>query len=482
MMLKRLRIQLTLLYLLAAAGLVFVIGAGSYYLLQRFTLNTTDLAMQYKMATLFDANAIPLPPELAKVRQIWLAQNPSHPSSGNINGPQNASNSTLGQSEDPQEIEGDSDDDDGRAASEQNLAGSVESEGGSEEDSYDARLAPIFVLPLNNQGGLISNPNPAPLPIAEDDGARSAAEAKGFDWRTFLLADGTRVRLLTYRTGSATGPAYFQVGRLLSDQDRMLAQFFTGLLLLGGFSIILLGVGSWWLSGRSLGPAQKAWEQQHAFVSNASHELRTPLTLIRATAEVGLRGRPGVEQQEILEDVVAETDYMNRLVDDLLMLSRLDSHRLELSRQAVSLPNLLAEVQRQMDKVAAEKGVEISHGEVQGSAWADPLRLRQVLLILLDNALRYTPQGGGIRLETKPAGKTQQIRVTDTGIGIPEKDLPHVFERFYQGSRPGISETRSNGLGLSIAKGLVEAQGGTIQVESQEGKGTCVILSMKTAS
>ena len=479
-MLRRLRFQLTLLYLLAALGLVFGIGAGSYYLLQHYFLSATDLAMQYKMATLFDANAFPLPPELARAKQTWLAQNSSYNSQGETNGVQPSPNPALAQPVESQEMEEDAGEDGFQAVAPQAHSGSGESEGGSAEDAYDARLATIFVLPLDKQGGLITNPNPAPLPISEDESAWSSAEVKGFDWRTSRLPDGIRVRLLTYRTSSPAGPAYFQVGRLLSDQDPVVAQFFTGLLLLGGLSVVFLGVGSWWLSGRSLGPAQKAWEQQQTFVSNASHELRTPLTLIRATAEVGLRGDPGQEEVEILEDVVAEADYMNRLVDDLLTLSRLDSHRLQLSRQAVSIPDLLSEVQRQMEKVAAEKGVELSPGQIQGSAWADPLRLRQVLLILLDNALRYTPQGGSIQLETRSEGKFLQIRVVDSGIGIPEGDLPHLFERFYQVSRPGINEMRSNGLGLSIAEGLVEAQGGTIKIESQEGKGTCVVLSMKS--
>jgi signal transduction histidine kinase len=108
----------------------------------------------------------------------------------------------------------------------------------------------------------------------------------------------------------------------------------------------------------------------------------------------------------------------------------------------------------------------------------DPTRLRQALLILVDNALRYTPTGGTVRLETRDLGRQWQILVSDTGYGIPARDLPHIFDRFYQVSRPEVDDNRSNGLGLSIAKGLMEAQGGSISIESREGAGTLAILSM----
>ena len=214
------------------------------------------------------------------------------------------------------------------------------------------------------------------------------------------------------------------------------------------------------------------------FVSNASHELRTPLTLINATADVGLRQHPGASQQEALQDIRQECDYMNRLVDDLLLLSRMDTHRLKLSLEPIELKPLLAEVKSQAVKLAVDRGVEMVEGHVQGSVLGDPTCLRQTLLILLDNALRYTPSGGTVRLETRADGKQWQILVSDTGYGIPAQDLPHVFDRFYQVSRSGVDDNRSNGLGLSIAKGLMEAQGGSISIDSQEGSGTLAILSM----
>jgi signal transduction histidine kinase len=496
-MLSRLRWQLTLLYLLVAAGLVILIGGGSYALVLNYFRNSTDLALAYKMAGLFETYDLPLPTELAQAQNNWNVNNLNLDISRFLSSsPRSVANlsptaypiptphTVVNQSSSEAEDGGGSDD--GESGEKAPAASSAitpasgaahETEASHSEDPYDARLAPIFVLPLNDAGQLISNPNPAPLPVQQNQAAWEAALKNGSDWRTLRLDNGTHVRLLTYRTDSQTGPAVLQIGRLLSDQDRVSSQLFSGLAVLGGLSVLLLGAGSWWLSGRTMGPAQRAWDQQQQFVSNASHELRTPLTLLRATAEYGLRENRAKLKTESLEDILDETDYMSKLVDDLLLLSRLDAHRLKLAREPIRLADLLGEVGRQIEKVAIDKGVQIELGDVQGAVWGDPTRLRQVLLILLDNALRHTPPGGTIRMETGFRGRLRQIVVSDNGEGIPSKHLAHVFERFYQVD-PGSDENRSSGLGLSIAKALVEAQGGIIRVESQVGKGTWFSIAL----
>jgi signal transduction histidine kinase len=504
-MLKRLRWQLTLLYLLAAMSLVTLVGGGAYWLILHYFQVTTDLALEYKMAGEFRNYGIALPSELAVAEQVWL-QNYAHQSTGLpaqaltviptstvVSNPAialSAGNPTQAlASRVPQPASGVHSDEEGEdegsqprpviipsqamtQTSDVKPGEEAESPERSIEDSYDARLAPIFVMPLNAIGELAAGVQTSPAPIAQNGEARSVALATGSDLRTVTLSDGTRVRLLTYRTMGKNAPALVQAGRLLVDQDRVLSQLLTGLLLLGGTITLLLGVTSWWLAGRSLGPTQKAWDQQQAFISNASHELRTPLTLIRATAEYGLRSNPESQQKGVLEDVLHESDYMNRLVDDLLLLSRLDTHRLQLKREVVPLASLLEETGRLVEKLAREKDIQLVVQPTQGAIWGDPIRIRQVLLILLDNALRFTPNGGIIRLDVHPQAELWQITVSDTGSGIPSEHLPHLFERFYSVNPSGEEEERSNGLGLSIAKGLVEAQGGSIFLESQVGKGT----------
>jgi len=296
------------------------------------------------------------------------------------------------------------------------------------------------------------------------------------------LPDGRRVRLLTYHAAVPGGPELLQVGRLLHDQEEILNRFLLSLLALSGLSIVLLGIGSWRLSGRSLGPAQRAWDQQQAFISNASHELRTPLTLMRANAEYALRDITEAERQASLRDILQESDYMSRLVDDLLLLSRLDSQRLKLNREIVDLPTLLEEACRQAGKLAEGKDIHILVAQVEGKVWGDSLRLRQVLLILLDNAVRFTPAGGAIRLEAYQQGKQCQLCVIDSGRGVPPEHLPHIFERFYQVPGTAGEGARSNGLGLSIAKALIEAQGGAIALHSQVGQGTQAIISLPSVA
>jgi signal transduction histidine kinase len=469
-MLTRLRLQLTLLYLLVAMSLVALTGIGSYSLIKYFVLKEADLALQYKMASQFRLYGFDMPTELVRAEQNWSGGNsrlvaiPTAIQAANLNLP--------------------SDDEAQEALQSQNLptpGGEAEKEHEEEgsEKEYDSQLASIFVLPIDANGQSAPNPAQAWQPWVQDQAAIQTALTKGSDLRTIQLKSGSRVRLLTYRTDYPQGPVLLQVGRTLTDDDRVLGNFVVGMLIMGAASIILLGMGSWWLSGRSILPAQRAWDQQQAFVSNASHELRTPLTLIRASAEVALRTDPADEQAGLLKDIVGEADYMNHLVEDLLLLSRLDSRRLLLKREMVDLPELLEEMRRKMQKLADEKGIRLQVGQAHGAVWGDQTRIQQVLLILLDNALRFTPTGGSIWLETSARRKTHQISVRDNGEGIPAEHLPHVFERFYQANPTGEGPARSNGLGLSIAKGIVEAQGGQMYIESQVGKETRVIIELR---
>jgi signal transduction histidine kinase len=351
------------------------------------------------------------------------------------------------------------------------------------EEFFDADLAAIFVLPLNAQGAISYDPNPYALPMAPDLAAAAAAQANGSDWRTVKLADGTRVRLLSYRVGGSNEAAVLQLGRALGEQDRVLTQLQRGLLVLGGICALGLAAGSWWLAGRSLVPTQRAWEQQQAFVANASHELRTPLTLLRASAEVALRGLPPEDgdRRELLGDVLQECDHMSRLVEDLLLLSRLDSGRLTLERKPVDLPDLFSDVERQVGRLAAERQVGLHVAAQNGDvAYADPTRLRQIVLILLDNALRHTPPGGLVQLDALRQGRQVTITVADNGRGIAPEHQEHVFERFYRGnsSPPAKGENGGSGLGLAIAKGLVIAMHGQISLDSQPGQGTRMSLTL----
>ncbi|MBN2502235.1 MAG: HAMP domain-containing histidine kinase [Anaerolineales bacterium] len=455
-MLNRLRIQLTATFLLATFALVVLIGGGSYYFLWRYFKNTIDLSLQHRMASQFQLFGVELPPSLLEAERTWfetqtnLAANQAIPLNPN--------------------------DPDYEDLFEQEREAEYETERG--EHAYESDLSAVFVFPLDASGQLLFDPNPYPVPLEPDVESGLAALETGFDWHTVTLDDGTRVRLLSYRTADPGAPAVLQLGRLLTDQDRVLRQLLVGIIIVGGFSFLLVGGGSWQLAGRTLGPAQKAWDQQQAFIANASHELRTPLTLIRASTEVALRHTPVEKEAGLLRDVLDECDYMDDLVEDLLLLSRLDAGHLELQREEVALENLLGDIERQIRPLAEQRGIQVScqAGDVQ--VYGDRTRLRQVLLILLDNAIQHTPSGGAIRLEVLPGNKQVQIVIADNGSGIPAEHLLHLFERFYQVKSEWDEGTRSNGLGLSIAKRLIEAHAGSIQVDSREGEGTRVTITL----
>jgi signal transduction histidine kinase len=462
-MLKPLRWKLTILYLLAAIGLVGLMGIGTYFLIDRYFQQTTDLTLQYKMATEFRLLGLTIPPELMRAESLWL---------------QNNSRELLQSTSTAVSVVNTSSQEDDHGESDEAEYAYQSAEYHSEEDHlYNADLAAVYAISLDESGSAILVPNlPAP-PISDTPEAVSNAQQFGFDLRTVVVPGRGRLRLLTYRTGASV-PALLQTGRLLNDQDRVLAQYLIYIAILGGAASILLAFVSWWLAGRSLGPAQQAWDQQQTFVSNASHELRTPLTLIRATADYGLRGKPTRAQSQHLADILNECDYMDRLVDDLLLLSRLDAHRLKLEPKMLSIPELFTDTIRQITKLAELENISVLSAGYTGTLRADPTRMRQVLLILLDNALRYTPSGGTIRLSAIQAGKSVLIEVADTGKGIAAEHLPHLFERFYQIGTPENESSRSNGLGLSIARALIEAQGGSIHIDSQSGKGTTVRITM----
>jgi signal transduction histidine kinase len=450
-MLRKLRVRLSLLYLAAATGLVILLAGGTYGLLTVYFQRSTDLALQYKMALEFRTRGLILPPSLVAAEQAWQAA--GNPASHIL--PTTAPSANLQGSEEEEES-----------------GGTSVVPSGESEDRYDGSLAPVFILPtdttISTTGGAPSVNSPA---------AVSAALQNGSDLRTVRTADGMRVRLLTYRVDSST---VLQVGRLLSDQDRLLSQYLIGLVILGCVASFLLALVSWWLAGSSIAPAQRAWDRQQQFISNASHELRAPLTIMRANADYALRKGSDDDYEKALRTIVGEVDYMNRMVEDQLLLSRLDSHRLALKVETVNTAELLTEIVHQVEKVAEEKKIALLLAPTSGSVSGDPVRLRQVLLILLDNALRFTPLGGTIHLGANIQGKRVSLYVADNGKGIPAKDLPHIFERFYQ--VPGqAGENRGNGLGLSIAKSLVEAQHGTISISSTPGKGTAVMLQFPLA-
>ena len=223
------------------------------------------------------------------------------------------------------------------------------------------------------------------------------------------------------------------------------------------------------------------------FVSSVSHELRTPLTSIAGYAEMLMDGDAGPltgDQQEMLEVMGASIDRLQRLIEDLLTIGRIESERLQLASEPVALDQLLQAVDATMRPQARAAGLQLTVAAPKRSlrVMGDHHKLEQVLLNLLSNAVKFTPAGGEVTLITRHTKQSVVLEVTDTGIGIPRDELEQMFSRFYRASNAVARATQGAGLGLSIVKGLVEAQGGTVALTSTVGEGTRVVVTMPRAA
>jgi len=211
------------------------------------------------------------------------------------------------------------------------------------------------------------------------------------------------------------------------------------------------------------------------FTADASHELRTPIALIRTTAELTLRRERSVETyREALRQIVAESDRTTKLIEDLLLLARADAGLPALPLQRLELIPLVRDVCEQGQVLAQSRQLEISTQVPNEPIWveANDPGLRRLLLLLLDNAVKYTPAGGRITVSLGRDSMGATLAVRDSGIGIPESELPHVFERFYRVDESRNRDAGGAGLGLSIAKWLAERHNATLEAESVVGQGS----------
>lgn len=221
----------------------------------------------------------------------------------------------------------------------------------------------------------------------------------------------------------------------------------------------------------------KSRDLRRQMTADIAHELRTPLTVVLGHTEALSEGQlpPDPETFEIIYD---ETKRLNRLVEDLRTLSLSDAGELQLNQQWSSPKDLLdrAAGARKQEALGNEVQLQIEAAKSLPEVNVDADRMTQVLVNLLDNALRYTPAGGQIELAARSAEAGVEMVVKDTGPGIPQEDLGHLFERFYRGDKSRQREEGGSGLGLAIAKSLVESQGGQIRVESKPGVGAAFII------
>lgn len=327
-----------------------------------------------------------------------------------------------------------------------------------------------------------------------DRDAVAAARAGGRDVRTrtvevrvFRLraAAEVPVRQLTVAADSSQGRYFVQV---IQDRTAEVSTLQTLLVVLvvGGLVVVLVAVGFGAIYARralvpirdSLAAQRSALRRQREFAADASHELRTPLAVIRSAVELLRRSpaRPVREIDETLEDIDAEVRHLTGLVDDLLLLARSDSGAVALERMPLSLDEVAAEAAASLARVTEGRGVVLVVDPEPVLATGDPARLRQLLTILLDNAIRHGPPGSEIRLTVR-GGPAATVIVDDAGPGVPPEHVDRVFDRFWRapGAPPG-----GTGLGLSIAREIAEAHGGSLSVGTSPAGGARFTFHLPT--
>jgi signal transduction histidine kinase len=253
-------------------------------------------------------------------------------------------------------------------------------------------------------------------------------------------------------------------------------------------ALLLVVAGGSFLVRKSTAPVERTIEHMRRFMADAAHELRTPLTVLRSRAEVALlQAREPEEYQEALRGIEREAHRLGSIVEDLLTLARADAGERPLARERVYLDDLTLDAAGAARVVAQAKGVSLELDEFdEALVEGDPTLLRQLVMILLDNAVKFTGRGGRVRVRVGAPSERPTLVVEDTGVGIAPDQLPHVFERFYRGD-PARSRSANGhgadgaGLGLSIAKWIADTHHAEIALASEPGAGTRVSVRFAAA-
>lgn len=257
------------------------------------------------------------------------------------------------------------------------------------------------------------------------------------------------------------------------------------LAILGGFALVFAAAIGYVLSGGAMKPVREAYEKQRQFAADASHELRTPLAVVLASADLLLTD-PSITSpflKQVIEDVRDEVKKMTKLVSDLLTVARTDATANQLKPVRMDLVAAVQQTVRIMRPFAEKKDIVIVEElPKRAEIHADEQKIRQLILILVDNAVKYTSKHGRISVRIHEEKGAVAFSVSDTGIGIAPEHIERIFDRFYRVDKARSRRMGGNGLGLAIAREIAEAHGGTIAVESAMGKGTTfrVHLKMRT--
>lgn len=353
-----------------------------------------------------------------------------------------------------------------------------------ESPIFDPR---IFVLIRSTDGRTL---NPIPFREQELKNIDEITAAIGVGELQTEEYDGHVYRMMrwpyVYEENSYGRAADFQIESVIVigivDSEIQLLSNFLWLIVSGGvISVLGIVFAGFLLARRAMFPIQAAWEKQQQFVSDVSHELRSPLTGIYSNAELMLRYPDKSIRDEChrINTIMQEAKRMTKLITSLLTLARSDSGRSDLSLGLLNLSDVVTEVISHFEVFTELKAVSLAASiEPQVEVIGDKDRLHQLIVILLDNAFKFTPAGGQVTVICRIANRKALISVRDTGAGIAPEHIPRLFDRFFRGDQSRSRNSGGTGLGLAIAKWIVEKHGGKINVRSTVGKGTDFSVSL----
>jgi len=340
------------------------------------------------------------------------------------------------------------------------------------DPEFGTRYAGIFIVVLDSSGNMVLRTSTLP-PGVPVQVAVKAVSGGGTDVREVTSA-GVPLRVFTESAQDADGDVYTIQTAADRTQEVNLLNLLLVVLVGGGAAALLASLLAGYLyAGRALVPIresvarrQVALQRQREFAANASHELRTPLTVIRASVEDLRRNRRSRVEDvgEAIGDIDAEVRHMTALVEDMLLLARTDSGAVQVDRVPLDLADVAAEATSSLAALGQERGVQVMLDPLPAPLTGDPLRLRQLVTILVDNAIRHSPKGSTVTVGVRPDAAAALLYVEDQGPGIKPEDLPRLWERFWRADNAPPGGT---GLGLSIAKWIVDQHGGTIEATNR---------------
>ncbi|HEX4601166.1 MAG TPA: HAMP domain-containing sensor histidine kinase [Gemmatimonadales bacterium] len=347
-------------------------------------------------------------------------------------------------------------------------------------DAIDELHIPDRALYLFDAAGRPIKPAQAAAWIA--DAAREAARTGRAD-RDLDTPDDHTVRLHAERFTGAGGTVYVAAAAAdrLELEDEY-ASLIRALVIATLVALLLVAGGGYVLVHQSTSPIERSMEQMRRFMADAAHELRTPITLLRTRAEVA-RGeeRDPVRDAATLQTIERETARLGVIVGELLTLAQADAGQRAVAREPLYLDDAAAGAVDAARPLAEHKRVAVEVGTFEEAKInGDPALVRQLLVIVLDNAIKFTPAGGRVRLDVSAQDGTAVVVVTDTGIGIPADQVPHVFERFYRGDAARRAADGA-GLGLAIARWIADVHGAHLELTSQPDAGTRVAIHFPLA-